>query len=490
MSSCRQCGSTIGSEAFCTNCGTATGLTPAAPAPAATWAAPAGVPIVPLDGDGDATGGDQPSGGSSRPGRSRRRVAVAAAGTLAVVGVAGVAYTTLWGSSAGAGSPTSAVDGLLTSLAAEDPVGTVNALAPSELRFVRSLVDEAEDASDGTGETADRARENGIDIDPDDLIPGLDVQIDQLEYDEVELAADVHRVDIRSLDVSWSFDPRGLLDAVDVETLTDGAITRQDVLDELDDANGSFDERDLEIDGVDPFLMAVREDDGWYVSPTYTLLEYVRVLNDLPAADFSEPDVTGAATQAEAIEATIEAWANSDVDRIIEALPPSQYAPLYAYRDALDELAGDSQSSMDVDAIVELDQVSTFDDDRGTGVNIERGTIELMLDDGYDELTVRIEIDGSCIDASTESDLDGEIEEGRVCLDDFGDYDGPFEDGIPGIDRFWLVMREESGGWFVDPLGTFGSWITAVDSAAVQDELQQYLDEHGNAIDTPFGEVG
>lgn len=495
MSSCRQCGAMIDTEAFCTTCGTPTGLAapvvptspvpPSAPpsaagAPGAPWSAP----VVPLDADVPAP---------SRRGRSRRRIAVAAAGTLAVVGVAGVAATTLWGSSAGASSPTDAVDDLMTSLAAEDPVGAVNALAPSELRFVRSLVDDAADASDGTGEVADRARENGIDIDPDDLIPGLDVQIDQLEYDEIELAPDVHRVEIRSLDVSWTFDPRALLDAVDVETLTDGAITREqllDDLDELDTTSGSFDERDLEVDGVDPFLMAVKEDDGWYVSPAYTVLEYIRVLNDLPSADYSEPTVTGAASQAEAMETTIEAWANGDVDRIIEALPPSQYAALYAYRDALDELAGDGVTSTDVDATVQLDQVTTFDDERGTGVNIARGTIELQIDDGYSETTVRLEIDGACVDAAAESDDDQD--DARFCLDDFGDYDGPFENGVPGIDRFWLVMREESGGWFVDPLGTIGSWITAVDSEALQDELQPYLDdlENGDTLDDPFGLQG
>ncbi len=89
-------------------------------------------------------------------------------------------------------------------------------------------------------------------LDPNDLIPGLDVQLTDLEEHETELAPSVHRVDLRSLDVSWTFDPRALLDMFDVGQLTDGQMTRDDLLEAMGDpdtTNGSFDERDLQIDG-------------------------------------------------------------------------------------------------------------------------------------------------------------------------------------------------------------------------------------------------
>lgn len=509
MRTCPSCGSAVDGMKWCTRCGTALierddapfdGVAPASPSGAAWWdatsapsaATPTATPAAaapwsppapaPPGGSWQAPADTAqltvvPTGAPGRRRRGLRRVALVATGVLVIGTVAGVAVVTLWQSDAGASSPTDAVDGLVTALAAEDAIGVVNSISPSELHVVRALVDDAEGATDGTGEAADRLRDLGIDIDPDDLVPGLSVEVSDFQYDEVELADDVRRVDIRALGVNWTFDPEQLLATVDVEQLTSGAITADDLLDELERTSGSFDERDLEVDGIDPFLMTVREDGGWYVSPTYTVLEYVRQLNDLPEADFATPQGRPAATQAEAIEAFIDAVANGDVGDVIEVLPPSQYRALYAYRRALSELAGDRSSSTRIDPSVQLDQVSTFDDARGTGVTIERGTLELDITDEYDDSRhVTVQIDGPCVDATTEDEY-GDTGSQRFCLDDFGEDAGPFQDGIPGIDSFWLIMREEDGGWYVDPLASVGSWLTSIDTEAFQQEAQDFLDE-------------
>lgn len=496
------CGADIDGLAFCTRCGTAAGQV-ARPVPgssaggaqtSAGFAAPTAVteiPILPAAG---------PTEAAVRRMR-RRRIGFAVTGLLVAAGVAGIAVTTLSDAPAGSATGSDAVTAFLTALAAEDALGVVDHVAPSDLTMVRSLVDEATEAAEGEGDAAEQAREQGIDIDPDDLIPGLEVQLDRLETDEVELADTVHRVDLVSLDVSWTFDPRALLDMFDIGELTDGQMTRDDLLEgmgDLDDADGSFDQDDLEIDGIDPFLMTVEEEGSWYVSPTYTVLEYIRQVQDLPAPDFTEPTSTGSATQAEAIERTIEAWGSGDVRRVIEALPPGSYPALHAYRDALAELVGNDGTGLDVDASVTLDDVTTFDDDRGTGVRIEQGTIEIEVDDGDGDTTGRLVIDGSCIEASTVApddvnddastdDASTDVvstDESTICLDHFSDDpDVPFHDGIPGIDSFWLVMDEDRGGWFLDPFATTISWLDAVDMEAVQAELEEYLDQLGELTD-------
>ena len=488
MRYCLHCGADIDGLAFCTQCGTPAGAVARSAAvdpPAGALAPPqvTEVPILPTA---------RPSAADARRVR-RRRLGFAAAGVLVAGGVAGVAVATLSSSPAGSATGSDAVSEFLHALAAEDALAVVDHVAPSELRMVRSMVDGATDAATGEGDAAERASAHGVDLDPDDLIPGLEVQLNDLEEHEMELSDTVHRVDLRVLDVSWTFDPRALLDMFDVGQLTDGQLTRADLLDAMGDpdtADGSFDEDDLVIDHVDPFLMTVEEDGSWYVSPTYTVLEYIRQLQDLPAPDFSAPTSRGAATQAEAIETTIEAWGRGDVRGIIEALPPSSYPAFYAYRDALAELAGDG-TNLDVDASVSLDAVTTVDDPRGTGVRIDQGTIDVTITDGDGTTTGRIEIDGTCLRASTVSDSDSDgqddAEPAEICLDHFSDDpDVPFHDGVPGIDSFWLVMDEEDGGWYLDPFASVVSWLDAVDTEAVTTELQQWFEQLSESSD-PFG---
>src|SRR5204862_3422176 len=75
--------------------------------------------------------------------------------------------------------------------------------------------------------------------------------------------------------------------------------------------------------GVSTFVVVIRRDGGWYVSPAYTTLEYIRELNQYPAADFGSAKAAelGAATPDGAVSDALYAWRSANWDRLIALSP-------------------------------------------------------------------------------------------------------------------------------------------------------------------------
>ncbi len=389
-----------------------------------------------------------------KPGKGRW--ILAAAGVLAIGGVAVIATRAVGGTAAGAGSPEAAVDAMLSSMSGEDPVAMVNAMAPSEMRTLGSVTQDGMDQLAGDTEQAKQLRDFGIDLDADDLVPGFSIDFTNTKYDVEEMADDVAKVTFQELEGEWSFDPETFLDHVDIEKVTSELFTEDDFVDEFDGAGGEFALDDL-LQGSDDdvFVMTVAEDGEWFISPTFTLLEYIRVGGDYPEPDFAKPEGNGAESPEEAIEQMVTALFAEDVDAVIDALPPSKYRALYAYREMLVELAGGSSGD---DVAVSVGEVNEFDDGQGIGVEIVNAELEV---DGS-----VLEVDGKCARA------DGD----EICLDDLGEDAGPFADGIPGIDKIWVVETKEDGKYYVDPIGTVISYISAVDDEKLTELIEQLED--------------
>jgi len=396
--------------------------------------------------------------------------------------VAFLAVRSFSGSDRGEANPDDAVNTMIASIADENPVELVNSIAPSELSFFGDVEAAAANTVDGDGVAADSLEERGITINGEDLVPGLTLELADLTYVVEEKSDDVAKVTVNSVSGNWTFDPKVLLDAVDLDQLTGGEVTEEDALEDIEEADisgGSFDLDDLDFTDEGVFFMAVREDGGWFVSPMYTLLEYVVEVQDLPEGDFDEPVVTGAATPQEAVEQSVSAVfafaIEGDFSGIIDSLPPNRYAALYAYRDALEELTGregiEDAERLDID--VDVQEIQEFDDERGLGVTIDKASVEMTADGG--DRTVRFEIDGKC--ATNTRIEDGDEDTQEFCLDDFGEGAGPFEDGIPGIDKFWVIVTEDDGQFFVDPLASLGSYIAAANVQQIADDVSEMIEE-------------
>jgi hypothetical protein len=468
---------------------------PAAPPPAggatASWSQPGAPAHQPpsIASQIETSPGEFGQPPSKKPKRGLM-IALLAVGALIIAAVAVLAVRSFSGSDRGEANPDDAVNAMFTSIADENPVDLVNAIAPSELAFFGDVERAAADAVDGEGEAADSLEEQGITINGEDIVPGLTLEIDDLTYDVEEKSDDVAKVHVDSISGNWTFDPTVLLESVNLDELTNGQVTEAEALEEIGESevsSGSFDLDDLDVTDEGVFFMAVREDGGWFVSPLYTLLEYATQINELAEGDFTAPDVEGAATPEEAIERSARGVFSfaleGDFDALLETLPPSRYAALYAYRDALEELATregiDDADKLDID--VQVDQITEFDDERGTGVTIERASIEMTAEGEDGEITYAI--DGACATyARTEFESDDENSE--FCLDDLGEDAGPFEDGIPGIDRFWVIVTEDDGEFFVDPVASIGSYLAAADMQEIADDLSEMITPADDVDDT------
>ena len=104
------------------------------------------------------------------------------------------------------------------------------------------------------------------------------------------------------------------------------------------------------MSGIPTFVVVVRQDGGWYVSPAYTALEYIREVNQYPAADFGSGKAAelGAATPEGAVNDALHAWQSANWDRLIALAPPDEL-PLYDYRAMIDAASTDAEVNFTID---------------------------------------------------------------------------------------------------------------------------------------------
>ena len=80
---------------------------------------------------------------------------------------------------------------------------------------------------------------------------------------------------------------------------------------------------------------------NWYVSAAYTVLEYVREYNQLPAADFGSGErniaTLGADSPDAAVQDSMRALQRNDWSKLMTMVPPDEI-PFYDYRAAFTEL--------------------------------------------------------------------------------------------------------------------------------------------------------
>ncbi len=420
---CPSCRAELPAQArFCDHCGTAV-----------QNAAELGSP-APATGDGG------PSPPLPRRRRGRLVTALVLPALVVGAGVAGALAARRLFSPSGAESPQAAVEALFAAVDDQDPLAALQVLAPHEAEplqaVVRGFLDEAADA--------------GVVADPSDPLLGFEFTVEDLDLDVEELHADVAKVVVTDGSISYEADP---------DLLEDG------LSDAVEDESGEVDVGDLEDErsGEDIYLMAVREGGAWYVSPLYTLAEYLREEEDGADADFdaSRSDApAGAATAQDAVGDLLDSALSLDSEEVRDALPPDEFGVAYDYeRFLLDGvvLAGAEDASVDIEDL-ELSEADAGDG--AVAVTVERMSASVEV--GADRTSLLVE-DG-CLE------IDGEEE--RCGLFDRRDSE------------FTVVVREVGGGWFVSPLATvaaqgelLGRMLAEQLDAALDDEVSMAAPE-------------
>ena len=360
--------------------------------------------------------------------RRRRRFGsfVASAGIAALVGIGALAVTAMFGSG-GAGSPEGAVRQLADAVSNKDPLAAVDVLVPSEVRSMRESVKNI----------TDRAAELKLVNEASKPLAGVDLSVDHLDLRTEPLADGYVKVVITSGEISASTH-KGQLSALlqkAARNSTDGH-SQADLSKLADNA------------GLPTFVVVVRQHGGWYVSPAYTGLEYIREINGYPAADFgsAKSGDLGADTPEAAVSDALHAWQSANWDRLIALAPPDEL-PVYDYRAMIDASAADKKVNFTID---HLSTTATESGDTG----IVKLDASGSLGDGG-----KWQVGGSCSSFSSQQSSSNGASD--LCLS--GDLSGSVPFGLMVVGGsgagettgpISISVVREGGRWFVSPVTT------------------------------------
>jgi len=375
------------------------------------------------------------------PARRRGRYAtlIAATGVAALVAVGGLAVTAMFGSG-GSDSPEGAVRQLADAVEHKDPLAAVDVLEPTEVRSVRETV---------KGIT-NRAADLKIVDRASQPLAGVDLSVDNLQLSSANVADGFAKVTITSGTISASAHREALSHLLQDATRTWNA----------DQQSGKVDLARLAANNDLPtFVMTVRHDGHWYVSPMYTALEYARESAGGAPADFGSAHAAqlGADSPEQAVSDALHAWQSSDWQRLIALAPPDEL-PVYDYRAWLEQEGGDVQPDFTIDSL------STTADVSG-----DHGVVKLdasgMMGSGSDRR--KWQVGGTCPSTGdyfssswSSEDQVSNTGPGLCIAGDFANAlplslfaAGPSPDAAASGPVSIEVVRED-GRWFVSPVST------------------------------------
>ncbi|HEX4491871.1 MAG TPA: hypothetical protein VH914_11745 [Acidimicrobiia bacterium] len=360
---------------------------------------------------------------SKRP-RRRFGAVVAVGGVAASLVVGTLAIGSVVGSGSGSDSPAGAVRQLADAVSHEDPIAAAAVLAPDEVRSLSSTVS----AAGRRAQTLELARS------ADAPLAGVDLSVDGLDLSTQSLGADYAKVTVAGGRFSAAAHTRELAPLLQ-KAMHDGP-----------DHSTEADLATLEQSNDLPtFVMTVQRNGHWYVSAAYTLLEYARELNHLPAADFGSGlrDVgqLGADTPDGAVKDALRALAKGDWARLIALAPPDEI-PVYDYRAALEQLgarSGDGGFSID-----KLDATPVVD---GSTAEVK------LVASGHDGDGDTWSIDGGCLTLADPSGAGASDAVSPSTCDLDAESIIAFATPLDGEGVRVTALRK-NGRWFVSGVGT------------------------------------
>jgi hypothetical protein len=384
-----------------------------------------------------------------------------AAVLVVALGVAATVFV-LNRSEAGQGgedNPTLAATNLVNSLTQGDVLGVLESLTPAESSLL----------IDFNAKTTERLKELKVykqDADPEKL-HGASVQAQNLKYDEagaekvndhltitklvggtVTLSADVNDLPLTEEFMDAAF-PNGVPNESTNETIDIAKV--------------------VEESGEPIRIATVKVDDEWYPSLFYTVADYALQDADLewPAKPIAN---NGAGTADDAVKEMVQAAINSDIERVIELLPPDEMGALHDAGPALLEQIGTPPPAQ-----VEVTKLETESTEAETGG--QRVTLK-DIEVKAEGQTYSVTKDGDCYTAT------GEGETQKICASDLGSMMTGGGGGDPAMQEALahlgsgllkntgVVATEVDGKWYVSPLRTYSELgLTALSELTPEDVI-------------------
>lgn len=340
-------------------------------------------------------------------------------------------------------SPEAAVEEFLDAARGSDPLGLLAVLHPAERALVQTLYQSTTGAAESAG---------GIDIDA--ALQALHVDIRSSRLDTEYLADDLAWVTTDRADVAVDLDDAALDDAT-VLDIGDIDLSGED--DEYDSTGvgdgyaGSFSPSENHVG-----IAVVELDGSWFVSAAYTVAELARVSMDLPPRYSPGPAAPTATTPAEAVGDLLAAIANKDQRAVASTLVPYEGGLVADYESTIGGELLRALSGYSVELTAANSTVVEQDDARAV-VEVDRWTFGVSgtSDDGYDQVDVRLDVNGLCGSATVYDEYDG-TEQSSGCA--FNEPEGIIDLGSVLADDGWrgprLVVEKQGDAWAVSLLQT------------------------------------
>jgi hypothetical protein len=467
-------------------------------APTGVTSPPVAPPTTSIASYGAATGESMGSYIPAPPAPKRRRalVAGAVAGALAL-GAGGLAVAARSGSD-GAASPQAAVQKLLSSAEQSDLVGVMDALVPGERELMRQpMLDTIAELK--RLEILDK-KANPTKVD------ALVMTFDGEAFNELAINDRITTVEMTAGTMTVKGDGSKIPFGKLVQDLAD-----PDSLPKPEEATSDT----TDMEGVK--ITTVKVDGSWHVSVLYSVAESARNSGDNPApSDASKIATTGSDSPEAAVKDMVDAIADLNLRRVIELLPPDEYAVLkdYGYLFVPQAEEAVAQLPADFDVTVELPVRIAGSGDRRSAIPTSfkiSGTADgNSASAEYDPATkcIKVTVDGETNEVCTD-DAQQAAEDSGAMTDEMKQFT---DDMNNMFDRTKLAdvgftVRNVGGKWFVTPLGTMTDAMVAVMKSIKAPELRSLLTrikEEGaeNFIGglfglggdvfggTPFGDIG
>lgn len=412
--------------------------------------------------------------GSSRT----RKLVLGALIALAVLAIAAVAFATMNAgrSNDGAASPEAAMQKLFDGLSNEDLVAAVDAFLPGE-------ADPIINYTGSIGTELKRLEVLTDSINPQ-AITGINMEFTDLEFRTEEIAPGFVRVYITNGDA--------FLD-IDQAELPIGDL----VLDNLPAQERGALEGDLppesESMGGDDFYLVAVEDDGWYLSYWYTVMDAIFTETGYGTPAFGSGLVAvGADSPEAAVEDAFRQLLSLDLEGLVGMLPPTEMRALYDYMPLVMDDYNETVGAFGSFITIDLTSLGTSVSDADNGAKrVKIETFDMAFSSFFLEIDGAISFDGACFDI-TLNDQSGALSEFgaeipdhiNTCDQDVADMLGSGLTGVEmpdflgdlGAADTGLLAVQEDGRWYLSPTETLGDGLLQGLKVWDRDTLQQYID--------------
>lgn len=406
--------------------------------------------------------GGLPAYGGVPPKKRGKGPIIGAIAAVVVVALGvGATFFVLNRSEAGSGgedNPTQAATNLVNSLSQGDVLGVLESLTPAESSLL----------VDFNAKTTKRLQELNVykkDADPNKL-HGASVQAENLKYDEKGAEKVNDHLTITKLIGGTVTLHADVNDLPLTEDFMDAAFP--------DGVSSKPTDEKIDIakavkDNGEPIRIAtVKVDDKWYPSLFYSVADYALLDAGKKWPTQSIPN-NGAANAGDAVKELVQAAINSDVERVIELLPPDEMGALHDAGPALlDEIGTPAATNVQV---TKLETESADAESGGTRVMLKE--IEVKVDGE----TYHVTKDGDCYTAQAQ----GETQ--KFCAADVAESMGN-SDMKPELKQALshlasgmlkntgVVATEVDGKWYVSPLRTYSELgLTALSDLTPDDVI-------------------